>query len=189
MSDVLIICDIDGVLADCEHRLKYLHRKDYNAFYSIKMADDTVIKEGLSLLKALRNGASNSSTVCYATGRPKRTRNLTLNWLEAKYAPQAYSDRLYMREDGDYRPSPELKVEQVEQILKNRGVISSNSLIDALKAMTTTVASIITGEKESLPIVYFIDDDPKNIKAVCEKFPFITGITFGTKRMEEVVNV
>lgn len=186
MSKTLIICDIDGVLANCEHRLEYLQRKDYNAFYGIKMADDVEIKAGRSLLKSLRNSASDSSTIYYATGRPERTRNLTLNWLEAHYMPQVWSDRLFMREDVDYRPSPELKVEQVEQILNHKGIVSNNGLINGLKNLVATVSSILTGETEKLPTIYFIDDDPKNVKAVCEKYPFITGITFGIKRMKEV---
>ena len=140
----LIICDIDGVLANCEQRLKYLRMKDYETFYGVQMADDSKINAGLSLLKSLRNSASDSSIIYYATGRPERTRNLTLNWLEANNIPQIWSDRLYMRKDGDYRPSPVLKVEQVEQILKDSGVIGSNNLLDALKTLATTVANIVT---------------------------------------------
>lgn len=185
MSETLVICDIDGVLANCEHRLKYLRMKDYDTFYGVQMADDSKINAGFSLLKSLRDSASDSSIIYYATGRPERTRNLTLNWLEAYLMPQARSDRLYMRKDVDYRPSPELKVEQVEQILKDREVIGGYNLIGWFKAVLAAVTSIITGEKEQPPTVYFIDDDPENVKAVCGRFPFITGITFGVKRMEE----
>jgi hypothetical protein len=32
--------------------------------------------------------------------------------------------------------------------------------------------------------IYFIDDDSENVKAVCDGDDFVTGITFGTKRME-----
>ncbi len=186
MSGVLIICDIDGVLANCEHRLEHLSRKDYDIFYGTKMADDTDIEEGRLLVNALCNAVTSPSAIYYATGRPERMRNLTLNWLEAHLMPQARSDRLYMRKDVDYRPSPELKVEQIEQILKDREVIGGYNLIGWLKAVSDAVTSIITGEKEQPPTVYFIDDDPENVKAVCGRFPFITGITFGTKRMEGV---
>ncbi len=185
MNEILIICDIDGVLANCEHRLEHLQRKEYGAFYGVKMADDIVIEEGRLLLKSLRGSGPVSEAIYYATGRPERTRNLTLNWLEACCIPQAWSERLFMRKDADHRPSPELKVEQVEEILKVRNVISGSSPIDGLKKMATKIIGIFTSETEKLPNIYFIDDDPKNVKAVCDKFPFITGITFDIKRMEE----
>lgn len=40
MIRTLIICDIDGVLADCSHRLHYLKEKRYDAFYGAEMLDD-----------------------------------------------------------------------------------------------------------------------------------------------------
>lgn len=64
---------------------------------------------------------------------------------------------LLMRGDGDYRPSSIVKVE-------------------LLKACNIPFDDYET--------IYFIDDDPENVKAVCEAFPKITGITFGIKRFK-----
>lgn len=180
----IIICDIDGVLANCERRLQYLNIKDYSAFYGARMADDTMIESGKGLLYALKETIYRHS-IYYATGRPESTRNLTLNWLDAHCMPQAWPERLFMRKDGVYRSSPEVKVEQVKQILESEGVIAGEGVIGELKNIATKVASVFNGEAEKPPTVYFIDDDPKNVKAVCDEFPFIAGITFGVKRMEE----
>ena len=40
MKNALILCDIDGVLADCSHRLPYLKKKEYDKFYGANMAED-----------------------------------------------------------------------------------------------------------------------------------------------------
>ena len=67
---------------------------------------------------------------------------------------------MLMRKDGDFRPSPEIKVEQVREVLE------SFSNIDK---------------------VWFIDDDPKNVVAVEEAFPVkakikVNGLVYGTER-------
>ena len=68
----LIISDIDGVLADCKHRL-YLVKGDYklwDEFYSDdRVAQDTPIEEGAKLLEALASGW-NELILC--TGRNEK---------------------------------------------------------------------------------------------------------------------
>lgn len=154
----LIICDIDGVLADCSHRLHYLKEKKYEAFYCLEnMIEDEPIYKGIDLFHKICRDES-CFDICLLTGRPERTRKLTEMWLMCQ---DVKFNKMYMRKDGDYRCSPAVKVELVEKIIKDR----------------TKYDSRYSG--------YFIDDDPKNIKAVCEAFPKIIGITFGVKRMEE----
>lgn len=165
MNKDLIICDIDGVLANCEHRLHYLVEKDYGSFYGDRMLNDELIKPGVRLLYYLWSQHFDNSTseyignrVIFLTGRPEHTRPITGAWMK-KYMPLTLSRaRLLMRKDDDYRPSPRVKVER----LKECGI-----------------------DFEAFETVYFIDDDPKNVKAVCGTFPEIVGITFGVKRMEE----
>ena len=49
---MLVFMDIDGVIADCDHRLKYLENKDYDKFYSEEMMKkDQPIQIGLNLLE------------------------------------------------------------------------------------------------------------------------------------------
>lgn len=151
----LIICDIDGVLADCSHRLHYLKEKNYDAFYGACMADDKAIKPGIVLYDLLGFDDDNPVYHIILTGRSQSTGNLTRLWLVDN---SIYYDYLLMRRDGDYRPSPVVKVELLQKFFRSHGGFDE---------------------------IYFIDDDPKNVKAVCETFPQITGITFGIKRMEE----
>lgn len=152
----LLICDIDGVLADCSHRLHYLEEKNYEAFYSIaNMLEDEPIWHGIELFNNIRQNLS-SFDIYLLTGRPERTRKITEMWL--RYYSIEYS-KMFMREDGDYRPSPEVKVDLMKE------------LEERIKRYDKGVGG------------YFIDDDPENIKAVCKAFPGITGITFGIGRM------
>lgn len=164
MSKDLIICDIDGILADCEHRLHYLKEKNYADFYGSEILEDKLIKPGVRLLyylwaqhwKDLAIEPENNDVI-FLTGRPCRTRSTTKDWIARYMTSAMLRYPLLMRGDEDYRPSSVVKVE-------------------LLKATLST---------ERYNTVYFIDDDPKNIKAVCEAFPNITGITFGIKRMEK----
>ncbi len=166
MSRTLIICDIDGVLADCSHRLHYLEEKNYETFYSNNaMLDDKVIQDGLSLLFSLRYGSWSAgepvraeNPVIFLTGRPARTRSITRTWIQHYVGYAMYTLPLLMRGDGDYRPSPVVKTELLQAALPDRG--------------------------KKYDKIYFIDDDPENVKAVCEAFPKITGITFGAKRFK-----
>lgn len=164
MNNDLIICDIDGVLADCEHRLHYLKEKSYEAFYE-DVIHDKLIRPGARLLYYLWNShfdrdemQMKNNDVIFLTGRPGITRPDTLEWIYSHLVGCMVKYPVLMRGDGDYRPSPIVKVE-------------------LLKAANTNF--------EQYESVYFIDDDPQNVKAVCEAFPNITGITFGIKRMEE----
>lgn len=167
MSSTLIICDIDGVLADCSHRLHYLEERNYDDFYSNNaMLDDKTILAGVDLLFSLRHNycpigesVQRKNPVIFLTGRPDRTRSITMAWIQEHIGYAMHDLPLLMRGDEDYRPSSVVKTELLQAALPHQG--------------------------RRYDMVYFIDDDPENVKAVCKAFPKITGITFGIKRMEE----
>ena len=162
---MLAIFDIDGVLADCEHRLHYLKDKDYDRFYSADaMAGDRPIKDGFELLKTFYKA---DADVLFFTGRPERTRQTTEEWLRYYLPDDLYYrtvQMLMMRKDGDYRPSPIVKREMFDRMRLNMNKIT---------AMDEPVL--------------FIDDDPENVKAICNDFQLVTGIVFGIKRLEKEV--
>ncbi len=182
----LIICDIDGVLADCSHRLHYLKEKNYDKFYSAdEMLNDKVIRQGADFARCLTDTRDN---VCLLTGRPERTRECTKAWFALNHIyPTPECHPMYMRADGDYRPSDVVKVEQLDKLLEEQYLESNYKLS---KKEAAKIKRKKMEEKRQLYTkrysqIIYIDDDPKNVKAVCEAFPQITGITFGTKRMEE----
>lgn len=105
------------------------------------------------------------------TGRPESTYLATRRWLyghEIKHCQY-----VFFRDNGDYRPSPIVKVEKTKQ-----AIASIKNILD------TANKDGVMNEAE-LGNIYFIDDDPKNVQAVEEKYPDITGIVFTTKRMDK----
>lgn len=158
MEKYVYIFDIDGVLADIDHRMEFLRNKDYEKFYSDEeMIKDREIRSGIELLRNLKRSRRDNTEIVFATGRPEKTRRITKTWL---WNNLQELDNLYMRKDGDYRPSDIVKVEQVSKILEDLKIDTNSSY------------------------VMFIDDDPKNVIAIEKNFG-IRGLVFGTSRMEE----
>ena len=159
---MLVFFDIDGVLADCSHRLHYAKEKNYDMFYSpTVMAGDRPIKDGFELLNMFWKS---DATVWFFTGRPERTRNITEEWLKM-YLPEVmwyrFIKTIVMRKDGDYRPSPIVKREMFDRMNIDLGKITA------------------TDEP-----VFFVDDDPENVKRLCDDFRTVTGIVFGAERLK-----
>ena len=103
-----LICDIDGVVADCTHRLKYILdtkstatlpavKPDWDAFFEACDEDAPIVPmiRFLQEIKGFR--------IIYVTGRPERTRYKTLAWFEKHGVPFGIFELLHMREDGDHR--------------------------------------------------------------------------------------
>ena len=108
---MIVISDIDGVLADCTHRLHYLKLKDYDKFYSPKeMLNDKPIRSGLDLLYELQH-----CKIILITGRPYRTEETTRFWLQREFDPD-FEPEIYMRKDHDYRPSDIVKTEVLQRL-------------------------------------------------------------------------
>jgi hypothetical protein len=104
-----ILCDIDGVIADCTHRLSFIKRDspDWDAFFAA-CEEDEPMKPMIEFLQELEL----VFRISYVTGRPERTRNKTIAWLKAHDLPwDEKTSMLWMREDGDHRPDFEIKLE------------------------------------------------------------------------------
>ena len=147
----LWIFDIDGVVAEIGHRLPTLKKGDHRRFY-MGIPNDSPIQAGISLVKL----ASEKSKIVFATGRPEWTSDMTEEWLFRHLAMSL--PKIHYRQNGDYKPSPLVKVQEIAKILKEGGRYRN---------------------------IYFVDDDPRNVKAVEEAFPRITGIIFTTWRLDE----
>jgi hypothetical protein len=103
MKSNVCIFDIDGTLANCDHRLHYVKNKpkNWDAFYSECM-NDHVIWPVAEMLELFRK----NYLIYIVTGRPERNRDLTESWLNDN---KIYFDKLIMRGDRDFRKSPDYK--------------------------------------------------------------------------------
>lgn len=108
-----IIVDIDGTIADCNHRLHYIKgksskEKNFPAFEA-GIPHDTPIEEMISIVSELQK----QFTILILTGRGEQSRDVTEKWL-ADHG--IVYEKLYMRPNKDYRPDFEMKKVLLEQI-------------------------------------------------------------------------
>lgn len=110
-----IIFDIDGTLANCDHRLHYIQSKPKNwkAFFDGMVHDAPIVPTTViahSLLIQRHN------EIIFCTGRPESHRKQTRTWLKEYVGEWADGCRLFMRQDGDRRPDYEVKEEMLQKI-------------------------------------------------------------------------
>ena len=116
MSQPLAVIDIDGVLADVEHRLHHLRGRPKNwAGFFAAMGDDPPYAEGFALAHEL----ATEHTIGYLSGRPERTRAVTQAWLATHGAPPG---RLMLRPDDDRRPARLFKIGVLKRLAAQRTV-------------------------------------------------------------------
>lgn len=107
-----IIFDIDGTLADIEHRRHFVrgNQKNWPAFEE-GIAYDTPMQHVIDVLLAMK--AAGKYTILIASGRGEQSREVTENWLR-KYVGDY--EKLYMRAEGDYRRDDIVKKEILDQM-------------------------------------------------------------------------
>ena len=120
-----IVFDIDGVLADCSHRLKYIQgkNKDYDKFYSSEeVMKDRLILDITDIIIALGNfddytgaGEEDGTRIIFVSGRNIKCLNPTIRWLETNLNICINEDNLFLRSENDYRPSHEVKKTLIEK--------------------------------------------------------------------------
>lgn len=117
--DSIVICDIDGTLADCEHRKHWLkgEKKDWKGFFS-EMHKDTVRKEVATKIIDLYNKGKG---IIFVSARPEGYRDITLKWLEENGLGFGFT--ILMRRDGDSRPDTEVKQQILSTFFKDKSVI------------------------------------------------------------------
>ena len=114
----LVVFDIDGTLANIEHRLDYVRSKPKNwKAFDAGIPNDKVnepVAEVFHSLKAAGN------EIIFASGRSDRTRGMTETWLKENNLWN-YTARVYMRKDGDFRNDSIVKDEMIDQIIEDYG--------------------------------------------------------------------
>lgn len=127
-----IVFDIDGTLANAEHRLHFIKdpdkAKDWENFLSDEqVAGDSAIPEIWEILYFM---LAAGHRVIFITGRPEKQRQVTHDWLKntecgiRNPAARVMHIRrqgpiIYMRRDGDRRPSHVVKGELLERARKD----------------------------------------------------------------------
>lgn len=125
---MFIIFDLDGTLADIEHRLHYItkdvapingkskRKPDWDAFH-LACVDDQPITPLIETFKAFNNGLNQ---IEIWSGRSDMVRDQTLCWLLNQ---GVLPSQLLMRMHGDYRPDHELKETWLLQLVGITGRI------------------------------------------------------------------
>lgn len=110
-----IIVDIDGTIADNNHRTHLVEgkKKDWEQFFE-KMVDDKPIAENICKIRKFFNQGLN---VLIVSGRYERYECLTRLWLDKYLGIDKYL--LFQRSNKDYRNSIVLKKEILINIKKN----------------------------------------------------------------------
>ncbi|MCA1822676.1 MAG: hypothetical protein ABR520_01265 [Mycobacteriales bacterium] len=112
----LAVVDIDGVVADVRHRLRYVESrpKQWDRFFAAAV-DDQPLREGLAVVSRLADGHE----VVFLTGRPERCRADTEAWL-ATHGLAGH--RVVMRREGDRRPARQAKRDELRRLARGRTV-------------------------------------------------------------------
>ena len=113
----LVCFDIDGTLANIEHRLDYVRSKPKNwAAFDAGIPNDKVNEPVAEIFwQMLRN-----HNVILASGRNERSRDATMTWLQGNNLWD-YRSKLYMRKADDFRSDDIVKDEIIDEIVADYG--------------------------------------------------------------------
>lgn len=99
----IILCDIDGTIANNDHRQHYLEgKKDWDGFFS-ELSNDLPIP---SVIEKINEHHKEGHEIVFLTGRPERYRYSTTLWL---YEYFNFDFRLLMRSDNNQKNKIEVK--------------------------------------------------------------------------------
>lgn len=117
-EDSVVLCDIDGTIADIKHRLHFVQKpadagddwkKDWKGFFRF-MEDDLVREEVRKILIQFYN---EGKTVIFMSARPEMYKDITLRWLQEHFLTFAWT--VIMRKNGDKRPDTDVKKQMFEE--------------------------------------------------------------------------
>lgn len=113
----ILFCDLDGVLADCGHRLHFVGEGDKDKFYSKEeILKDRPIDEGFELVQMF---AERGYKVIFISSRRESCREATVEWLSELDSRLADCD-IYLKPAGDDREAWEVKEDLLaDATLKN----------------------------------------------------------------------
>ena len=141
----VIVCDIDGTVANIVHRRQYVATKPKNwKAFNAGMAQDTVYTD----IQWMVTNLSMYSNLVFCSGRGEEQRAVTEQWLaDNKFTYEG----LYMRAKGDYRQDSIVKVELLKQIREKHGepflwIDDRQQVVDAIRAEGVRVVQVAPGD-------------------------------------------
>jgi predicted kinase len=125
-KDSVVICDIDGTIADTTHRLGFVKKpkdapedwkKDWDGFFSA-MGEDPVRED---TKKILMKHFNEGKVVIFLSGRPEKYQEITMRWLAKNFLTFAYT--VIMRKTNDKKPDTVAKKEMLDDYFPDKSVI------------------------------------------------------------------
>lgn len=110
----IVLCDIDGTLADGEHRVHHVkgEKKDWKTYFSL-LHLDTPVERTVAEVRRLYA----DHTICLVSGRPDTYQHATMVWLAQHGVPYHW---LFMRAGSDKRPDTMVKADFLKHMPKER---------------------------------------------------------------------
>lgn len=143
----IIVFDIDGTLANVDHRRHWVASKPKNwPAWNAGMKHDTVHEDIKWMLDSFYNRARTKIVIC--SGRGEENREVTEQWL---WDNAIHFDALFMRKEKDYRKDSIVKVELLQQIREQFGepflwIDDRQQVVDAIRAEGVRVLQVAPGD-------------------------------------------
>lgn len=117
ISRGIVVCDIDGTIANIDHRLHHVQKepKDWKSFFS-EMDKDTVREDVKAQIKQCEEDGYD---IIFVSARPEDYREVTERWL----IDNVGYNFVLMRKGGDKRPDTIVKQEIYDKYLKHHNVV------------------------------------------------------------------
>jgi len=115
----VVVCDIDGTIADINHRLHYVQgeTKDWKGFFSEMKEDD--LRE--DVYATLKEQEALGKKIIFVTARPEDYKEVTEAWLRWN-VPLTSPFMMFMRRSGDSRDDTIVKEQIYNTYLKDMNV-------------------------------------------------------------------
>ena len=105
----IILCDIDGTVADNSHRQHFLEgKKDWDGFFDALDLDEPIYE----IINKMNDEHNQGREIIFLTGRPERYRHPTENWLKQYFN---FPLRVVMRPNDNKKNKLLTKKEMFEQ--------------------------------------------------------------------------
>tara|TARA_R110000751_G_scaffold38818_1_gene92825 strand:- start:1549 stop:1977 length:429 start_codon:yes stop_codon:yes gene_type:complete len=113
---MIIICDLDGTICNCKHRIKLAEEKRWDEFNSACI-NDNVYNDVANILRRMHTDTE--TEIVLVSGRSDDFLEQTKEWLTLNEIPY---DRIYMRAQGDKRSDDIVKREILKKNIKKSEV-------------------------------------------------------------------